>query len=114
MKLDAPIDPGMIPMSPIMVLNVSAAKLAAWAPHSPDAMGVDRKRRAAAKVAAWASDPKKASLYGVHRKRWTPEEDRIVLALPQSEAARLLGRTAQSVNLRRWRLRNGAASAQGG
>jgi hypothetical protein len=96
-------------VSNILVLNIAAAKLAAWAWYSPDALGIDRKRRAAAMVAAWKPDPAKAGRYGVARKRWTPEEDQIVLSHTQAEAARLLGRTPQSVNLRRWRLRNASA-----
>ena len=48
-------------------------------------------------------------------KAWTPEEDAIVmLGLPHAETAKRLGRTAQSVNLRRWRLRKAAAAADGG
>lgn len=93
----------------VMVLNHAAAKLAAWAWYSPEAISIDRKREAAVQVAAWAPDPAKAGRYGVARKRWTPEEDRIVLSCTQSEAAALLGRTQQSVSLRRWRLRNGGA-----
>lgn len=90
----------------IMVLNLAAAKLAAWAWYAPSAIGIDRKREAAALVSAWKPDPAKSSRYGVARKRWTPEEDRIVLSHTQADAARILGRTMQSVNLRSWRLRN--------
>ncbi|PRY62238.1 LAGLIDADG family homing endonuclease [Glycomyces artemisiae] len=93
----------------IMVLNGAAAKLAAWVWNPPEAIGIDRKREAAIQVAAWTPDPAKAGRYGVARKRWTPEEDRIVLSCTQSEAAALLGRTLQSVSLRKWRLRNGSA-----
>lgn len=90
----------------IMVVNLAAAALAAWAWHSPDAVGIDRKREAAVKVAAWAPDPAKTGRYGVSRKRWSREDDLIVLTHSIAEAARLLDRTKQSVNLRRWRLRN--------
>jgi hypothetical protein len=93
-------------VSNILVLNVAAAKLAAWAWYSPDAISIDRKLKAAAQVAAWAPDPSKAGRYGNPRKRWTPEEDEVVLGHSVKEAAVLLDRTAQSVSLRRWRLRN--------
>jgi hypothetical protein len=91
----------------ILVLNNAAARLAAWAWYSPDAISIDRKLQAAIRVASWAPDPAKAGRYDVARKRWIPEEDRIVLSHTASEAARILGRTPQSVNVRRWRLRNG-------
>ena len=91
----------------VLVLNVSAAKLAAWSWHSPDVLGIERKRLAAAEVASWTPDPKKAGRYGATRKRWTAEEDQIVLSRTGPEAADLLGRTAQSISVRKWRFRGG-------
>ncbi|GAA2132488.1 hypothetical protein GALLR39Z86_23690 [Glycomyces algeriensis] len=85
--------------------------MAAWAWYSPGAIGIDRKLKSATQVAAWAPDPTKVGRYGVARKRWTPEEDQIVRVHSIAEAAKLLGRTEQSVNLRRWRLRNAASES---
>ncbi|MFD3747227.1 hypothetical protein [Nocardia sp. NPDC058633] len=93
----------------VMVLNHAAAQLAAWAWYSPDVIGVERKRTAAAHIACWAPPPEKAGRYGVRRKRWTAADDDIVLEYGPMEAAERLGRTAGSVSARRWRLRNGAA-----
>lgn len=47
-------------------------------------------------------------------KRWTADEDAIVLRMPQREAARQLGRTWQSVNMRRWRLHQIANDEENG
>lgn len=88
----------------IMVLNVAAARLAAWAWYSADVLALERKRRAASAVAAWRPPPEKAGRYGATRKRWTTEEDQVVLARGQAEAARLLGRSVSSVSARKWRL----------
>ncbi|MGN7701482.1 hypothetical protein [Cellulosimicrobium sp. 22601] len=94
----------------IMVANLAAATLARWAWHSPDALGIDRKQRLAEAVAAWRPEPGRESRYGIVRKRWTPAEDAIVLKLPQDEAAEALGRTVQSISMRRWRLHKAEAA----
>jgi hypothetical protein len=38
-------------------------------------------------------------------KRWSPEEDAVVMQMTQKDAAERLGRTVRSVNMRSWRLR---------
>lgn len=88
----------------IMVTNVAAARLASWAWHSPDVLGIERKRRAAADVASWRPAAGREGRYGVVRRRWTPEDDEIVLSSTAEEAARALDRTLSSVSMRRWRL----------
>ncbi|MFC8383421.1 LAGLIDADG family homing endonuclease [Nocardia sp. NPDC057272] len=93
----------------VMVLNHAAARLAAWTWYSPDVIGVERKRIAAARVACWSPPPERAGRYGALRKRWTAADDSVVLEYGSAEAAELLGRTVSSVSARRWRLRNGAA-----
>ncbi|MGI5169397.1 hypothetical protein ACQEU3_34120 [Spirillospora sp. CA-253888] len=66
-------------------------------------LALERKRARAQEVAQWTRPE------GMRRratqKRWTPDEDAVVLGSTIKEAARLLGRTENSVNLRRWRLR---------
>lgn len=96
----------------IMVVNMAAAKLAAWAWHSPDAISIERKLNAATQVAAWAPDPANAARYGIARKAWTPEEDQLIEEHSIAEAAALLGRTEKSVAARRSRLRGSAARAE--
>ncbi|WP_410786310.1 hypothetical protein [Kribbella sp. C-35] len=89
----------------ILVLNVAAARLAAWAWYSPDVLGLERKKEAAEQVALWRPAADKAGRYGVVRKPWTRADDLIVLTHGQSEAARILGRSVSSVSVRKWRLR---------
>ncbi|WP_069385855.1 hypothetical protein [Cellulosimicrobium cellulans] len=88
----------------IMVTNVAAARLAPWAWHSPDVLGIERKREAAADVASWRPAAGREGRYGVVRRRWTPEDDEIVLSGTAEEAAKVLDRTLSSVSMRRWRL----------
>ncbi|VFB01930.1 LAGLIDADG family homing endonuclease [Nocardia cyriacigeorgica] len=90
----------------LMVLNASAAKLAAWTWYSPDVISIDRKHEAAEKVADWAPAAGKEGRYGVTRRRWTVREDEIVMSHGQAMAAQILGRTMSSVSVRKWRLRN--------
>lgn len=92
----------------IMVRNVAAARLAAWAWHSDDVLALEHKRRAASAVAAWRPPPEKAGRYGTKRKRWTPEDDEVVLTHGQVEAARQLERSMSSVSARKWRLTKGS------
>ncbi|MFC9976381.1 hypothetical protein ACFVH6_36350 [Spirillospora sp. NPDC127200] len=66
-------------------------------------LALERKRTRAQKVAQWSRPEgmrRRAS-----RKRWTPEEDAVVLESAIKEAARILGHTEKSVALRHWRLR---------
>ncbi|MET8776449.1 hypothetical protein ABZV58_15665 [Nocardia sp. NPDC004654] len=90
----------------VMVLNHAAAQLAAWAWYSPEVLGLERKSAAAQQVAEWSPVSQKAGRYGVPRKRWTADDDHVVMAYGQAAAARMLGRTLSSVSARRWRLRN--------
>ncbi|NEW57801.1 hypothetical protein GV794_19375 [Nocardia cyriacigeorgica] len=88
----------------VMVQNVAAAQLAAWVWYSPGVIGIDRKRAAAKKVAAWVPAAEKAGRYGVRRRAWTAHEDEIVMTHGQAMAAEILGRTISSVSVRKWRL----------
>lgn len=88
----------------VMVANVAAADLAAWAWYRSDVLGIERKRAAAVRVAAWRPDSAKADRYGVVKRRWTPTEDQVVMRNSLVEAAEALGRTLSSVSMRRWRL----------
>lgn len=90
-----------------MIVNDPAAELAAWL-YPTGCLALERKRVSAVDVAAWV---RPASMKARHLKRsWTPEEDAVILnGGTQRELAARLGRTEQSVNLRRWRLRNGTA-----
>ncbi|BCJ29343.1 LAGLIDADG family homing endonuclease [Actinocatenispora sera] len=87
----------------LMVMSDPAAELAATL-YPEDCLALPRKAAAARSIATWTRPA------GMRRRssprRWTPEEDDVVLALSTSEAAERLGRTKQSVNLRRWRLRH--------
>ena len=90
----------------VMVGYEAATQLATWL-YSDAGIALERKRSAGLAVAAWRrpSTVRAAST----RRRWTVDEDAVVLRLPIREAALQLGRTEQSVNLRRWRLRSQAS-----
>ncbi|MEU1378115.1 LAGLIDADG family homing endonuclease [Streptomyces triculaminicus] len=72
--------------------------------YYPGSLALERKRSTAAEVSAWIrpahmSPPRP-------RRSWTQLEDRLLLDAPTiAEAAEKLGRSEQSCNLRRWRLR---------
>jgi hypothetical protein len=76
--------------------------------YYPDCLSLERKREAAASLTAWV---RPSGMRQAHAKRrWEDHEDRILLKLNSpTAAAEVLGRTAQSCNLRMWRLRTGQA-----
>ena len=86
----------------IMVAYDPAAELARWL-YQDACIALARKRAAGLAVATWERPDGMRARSAP--KRWTPAEDAIVLRMTQQDAARELGRTVQSVNLRRWRLR---------
>jgi hypothetical protein len=92
-------------VSNIMVATDPAADLARWL-YCDAGIALGRKREVALRVAAWER-PSTMRARPPSRRWWTPEEDAMITAMPIREAAELLGRTDQSVNLRRWRLRKG-------
>lgn len=89
----------------VMVANLAAARLACWC-YPIGALSISRKYAAARAVAEWQAPHQR---FGHTMKRWTPDEDEIISRHSIKEAAALLGRTEQSVNLRRWRLRGRTA-----
>jgi hypothetical protein len=86
----------------IMVASDPAAALARWL-YQDARIALARKQAAGLAVAAWErpEDMRARST----PKPWTLAEDAVVLRMPVWEAARELGRTIKSVNIRRWRLR---------
>ena len=87
----------------IMVASDPAASLASWL-YKDASIALSRKRHAALAVTAWQR-PAGWRARSV-RKPWTADEDDLVMTLSVGEAARRLGRTESSVNVRRWRLRH--------
>ena len=74
--------------------------------YYPGCLSLDRKRAAAQSIATWLRPSGMRAAYTA--RRWEEWEDRILLELNSpSAAAEKLGRTAQSCNLRSWRLRTG-------
>ncbi|MFG2637709.1 LAGLIDADG family homing endonuclease [Streptomyces sp. NPDC048362] len=74
--------------------------------YYPNCLALGRKRAAAESLATWGRPPGMRSAHT--RRRWTEDEDRILLSLSSSTAAaEVLGRTNQSCDLRLWRLRTG-------
>lgn len=72
--------------------------------YRPDDLALDRKAAAAAVVALWDRPTGMRRQYTA--KRWSAAEDDIARSeRPTAEIAQELGRTYQSVNLRRMRLR---------
>jgi hypothetical protein len=89
----------------IMVGNDAAALLAAWL-YQDACLALARKHRVGLTVAAWRRPASMRAAFT--SRRWTTDEDATVLRMPIRQAARMLGRTEKSVNIRRWRLRHEA------
>ena len=87
----------------LMVSNDPAASFARWL-YADAPIALERKRAAGLAVAAWTR-PVGMRARSAPR-RWTGAEDAVVLEKTIREAAEELGRSLQSVNLRRWRLRH--------
>ncbi|MGV9892737.1 LAGLIDADG family homing endonuclease [Streptomyces sp. NPDC003395] len=80
--------------------------------YYPGCLSLERKRTAAEAVAAWVRPAGMRAAYTA--RRWSEDEDRILLKINSpSAAAEVLGRTAQSCNLRMWRLRSGQVPLPG-
>ncbi|WP_433451783.1 LAGLIDADG family homing endonuclease [Streptomyces sp. CA-142005] len=74
--------------------------------YYPGCLSLERKRAAADSLSTWARPSGMRAAYTA--RRWNATEDRILLTLNSPmAAAEVLGRTAQSCNLRLWRLHNG-------
>jgi len=63
---------------------------------------LSRKKEKARQALGWERPP--SMRRRSRRRKWTEEEDQVVLTLPVPEAASRLGRTEQSVATRLWRL----------
>ncbi|MGW4303875.1 hypothetical protein ACWEHT_29445 [Streptomyces sp. NPDC004646] len=89
----------------VLYVKEPAQRLAARL-YYPDCLALERKRVAADALAAWVRPANMRAAYTP--RRWSADEDRILLSLDSSKAAAdALGRTAQSCHLRLWRLRTG-------
>lgn len=88
----------------IMVTSTAAQALAAWC-YYDGALALPRKAIAASEIAAWTAPTYR---FGVSKRRWTPDQDAIVRSHSSVDAAQILDRTQQSVDMRRWRLGVGA------
>lgn len=89
----------------LLVINEVAQELAAKVYCG--GLALPRKAAVAAELGTWTRPA--GMRVRAQRRVWTADEDEVVLRLSIAEAAKALGRTSQSVNLRRWRLRNMAA-----
>lgn len=92
-------------MSNIAVFKEDAQQLAAVT-YYEGSLALPRKMEKAKQIAAWIRPAEMKKID--NRKHWTTEDDRFVLAHSISEATQTLGRSAKSISLRRWRLRNSA------
>ena len=88
----------------LMVAGDPAASLATWL-YPGGCLALERKRQAAALVAAWTRPAGMRARPEAGARRWTPAEDADVFAGTIREAARRLGRSEKSVTIRRFRLR---------
>lgn len=73
--------------------------------YYPGCLCLERKRASAELVKSWVR-PDNIPKRTFETKRWTADEDALVLSLPYKEAMEKLGRTEQSVKTRLWRLKN--------
>lgn len=89
----------------VLYMMELAQKLAAHL-YYPGCLSLERKRSAADSLVTWR---RPGNMRAAHtQRRWTDAEDRVLLKLNSPKlAAQALGRTAQSCNLRLWRLRTG-------
>ncbi|WP_405991642.1 LAGLIDADG family homing endonuclease [Streptomyces sp. NBC_00986] len=91
----------------VLYMMETAQKLAAHL-YYPGCLSLERKHAAAKSIDTWLRPSDMRAAYTT--RRWEEWEDRILLELNSpSAAAEKLGRTAQSCNLRAWRLRTGQA-----
>lgn len=95
----------------IMVAGDPAAPLAAWL-YPDGCLALERKRKAAALVAAWTRPAGMRARPVAGARRWTAEEDADVFTGSIREAARRLGRSEKSVNIRRSRLRQASSTLE--
>ena len=84
----------------IMVTNGPAQALAQFC-YYDGCIAIDRKRRAAQEVSQWTAP---STRFGVKRRAWTDKEDAQLLAMSDPAAAKALGRTLKSVQIRKIRL----------
>lgn len=94
-----------------MVAGEPAVVLATWL-YGTDCLALDRKREAAALVAQWTRPPGMRARPEFGVRRWTPDEDADVFNGSVREVAARLGRSEQSINIRRVRLRRAARGGQ--
>jgi len=81
------------------------AKLVASSLYYKDCLAIDRKIAKSKEMILWA--PKTEYVKGEYKiKRWTEEEDKIVLKSSAEDAMKNLNRTERSVKMRRFRLLN--------
>ncbi|WP_255311167.1 hypothetical protein [Streptomyces viridosporus] len=91
----------------ILYTKENAQRLAAHL-YYPGSLCLARKQAAASALSEWVRPAGMRS--APRRRRWTEQEDRILLRLNNdAEAAAELGRTEKSCCIRLWRLRNGRA-----
>jgi len=88
----------------IAVFKEDAQRLAA-AMYYEGGLALPRKMERARQVAEWVRPIGMRKVE--NRKRWTSEEDSYVLAHSITESMAALGRSENSIKLRRWRLFNG-------
>lgn len=71
--------------------------------YYPGCLAISRKKDKAIEMAKWVR-PDTMPKIAFDRKRWTEEEDKVVLSSSIEEASENLGRTCKSVSVRKWRL----------
>jgi len=77
--------------------------------YYPGCLSLERKRAAADSLTTWVRPP--GMRVAPERRRWTAQEDRVLLLLNNDAAAATeLGRTEKSCYIRLWRLRTGQVS----
>ncbi|MDX2043446.1 MAG: LAGLIDADG family homing endonuclease [Acidobacteriota bacterium] len=88
----------------IAVFKEDAQKLVATM-YYKGCLALPRKKEKAKQIVRWVRPMEMKKIE--NRKQWTPEEDGFVMNHSIKESALALERSEKSVNLRRWRLRNG-------
>ena len=86
-----------------LMLNTESAQALIGTLYYEGCLALDRKISKAKEALSWVR-PEGSRRVDFIKKRWTNEEDSVVLSSNDEDAARRLGRTLKSVSVRRWRL----------
>ena len=87
----------------LMVTKESAQKIVRFLKYDKTDLAVARKKERALSVIQWKR-PNSMRKVTWEKRRWTADEDSVVMSVSTERASYLLNRTTRSVSIRKWRL----------